>query len=133
MKLNSFYKKVSTLVFHARNVTRITPIHLAGFYGSNPDVFRFLQENTNEKNPVDDFNHRPLRLAAMKGRVEICQIIFSSIGFNDKSEKIDIHNSRSRYKIPKILNDHFRDTPITLAQKEGHLEIVPLLEENLKQ
>ena len=155
----TFYKKVSTLVFHARNVTRITPIHLAGFYGSNPDVFRFLQENTNEKNPVDDFNHRPLHLAAMKGRVENCQIIFSNIGFNDKSEcpnckdmegrtplknghlevcklfieKIDIHNSRSRYKIPKILNDHFRDTPITLAQKEGHLEIVQLLEENLKQ
>ena len=35
----NFYRKVSKLVFHARNLSRITPIHLAGYYGSNPEVF----------------------------------------------------------------------------------------------
>ena len=161
----TFYKKISTQVFHARNSTRITPIHVAGYYGSNPDpdVFRFLIEKTNEKNPVDDFNHRPLHFAAMKGHVEICQLIFSNIGFNDYSEcpncrdkdgrtplhlaaenghlevcklfieKIDIHNLRSRYQILKNQNDNFQETPITLARKRGHLRIVQLLEENLNQ
>ena len=159
----TFYKKISTHVFHARNSTRITPIHLAGYYGSNPDVFRFLLEKTNEKNPVDDFNHRPLHFAAMKGHVEICKLIFSNIGFNDYSEcpncrdmegrtplhlaaenghlevcrlfieKIDIYNLGSRYKISKNQNDNFQDTAITLAQKKGHLGIVQLLEENQNQ
>ena len=159
----NFYRKVSKLVFHARNLTRITPIHLAGYYGSNPDVFRFLLENTNEKHPVDNFNCRPLHFAAMKGHVEKCQLIFSDLGFDDSSEcpnckdmcgrtplhlaaenghlevcrlfieKIDIHNLRSRYKIEKNPNDNFRDTPTTLAQKKGHLEIVQLFEENLNQ
>lgn len=159
----TFYKKVSRQVFHSRNVTRITPIHLAGYYGSNPDVFRFLLENTNEKNPLDNFNRRPLHFAAMKGHMEICKLIFSNIGFNDSSEcpnckdmegriplhlaaengqlevcklfieKIDIHNLRSRYKISKNPRDNFGDTPTTLAQKNGHLGIVHLLEENLNQ
>ena len=87
----------------------ITPLHLAAMMG-NLALCKLIIEKIQDKNPSGgDDGWTPLHWAAHMGHLEMCRLMISNV----------------QNKNPITLNGK---TPIMLARKKNHEEIVELLE-----
>ena len=89
----------------------ITPLHRAAENG-HVSVCELIMSHLKDKNPRDDNGNTPLHSAALKGHFELCRLILDNI-------KLDQDLSS--------LNNNVWKTPLDLARRRGHTEIIELI------
>ena len=100
---------------------RWTPLHEAASQG-NLAVFKYIADQTSNKNPAADNGRTPLHNAAANGHIQIVKFMMNLIDEQNKSDPRTYMLSMN-----KNVKDDLDLTPVHLAVQQGHFEICKVL------
>jgi hypothetical protein len=103
-----FISTQTSFLFAAMDEQERTPLHVAAFYNKVEELKALLQANDCEIDAQDIFGYSALHWAAREGHVESVQVLLKA-------------------KANRNLKTFSEDTPLSLAEEFGRLEVVCLL------
>ena len=122
---------------------KLTPLVCAAYLNEDIDVFEFLLEKTDDKNPIlrSDTNSTLLHNLVKKGHFDKCRLMMKAIKDKSPQDKygstpyhiaavyghVELCRLLMEYHIDKNPRDLEGKTPLYIAAIQGHLEVCRLL------